>query len=315
MRFKVQAGFVQIRQLAYLEAVPEGAVRVDSRQPSASLKFGALAVWKAMSFFTRRISEMKTSQRTVLGTVSAMLLLGLAGCAAPEGSAAPKNKEPQKAETEAPVAKERKAPQSCTALDLTPGAEIDGAALGVCVSEALSSYGSGKMQLTADTYGDIEFTYDPKYSFQGEMQGSDGPFKMTFLDDVMWIDRGSGPVKGDLKSDDPEEKLVGVTGELYRIYSDLDQTAQMVKSQPVWKVDEAMDKVSLPNGESVESYKIVSDGPFSWNEIPVSEFILWFGKDWVPVGDQASVEFMGTKGTHTQKFYDLGEPVTIKPLS
>ncbi|MFF9352686.1 hypothetical protein [Streptomyces sp. NPDC014734] len=258
---------------------------------------------------------MKMSQRAVLGTLSTMLLLGLAGCGTSEDSAAPKDKEPQKVEAETPVAEKREVPESCAALDLKPGAKLDGAALGVCVSEALSSYGSGKMRLTADTFGDIEFTYDPKYSFQGEMQGTNGPFKMTFLDDVMWIDNGSGPVKGDPKSDDPEERLVGATGQLYRIYSDLEQTAEMVKSQPVWKVDEALDQISLPNGESVKSYKIVSDGPFNWNKIPVSEFILWFGDDWMPVGDQASVDFMGTKGTHTQNFYDLGEPVTIKPMS
>ncbi|WP_424863579.1 hypothetical protein [Streptomyces sp. MMS24-I29] len=88
----------------------------------------------------------------------------------------------------------------------------------------------------------------------------------------------------------------------------------MVQSQPVWKVDGTKDEIELPNGDSVESYRINSDDAFSWNGLPVKEFILWFAEDWTPVGDQASMEIAGKLDTRTQHFYDLGEPADITPL-
>ncbi|MER6499292.1 hypothetical protein ABT218_07845 [Streptomyces sp. NPDC001455] len=241
--------------------------------------------------------------------------LGLAACTKEATEPRPADKKPTAESSKAAPSKQAwEAPQSCTDLSLQPGAVLDGAPLGKCVSEALSSHGSGKMHITADTYGDVEFTYDPEYNFQGELTGPDGPIKMAFVDGTMWIDQGDGPVKGDKESDDPKERLVATTGELYRLFSDVKYVAEMVQSQPVWKVDDAKDKIELPNGESVESYRIDSDGAFTWNGIPVKDFVLWFAEDWTPVGDQATTEIAGSQETRTQHFYDLGEPVDITPL-
>ncbi|MFF9653377.1 hypothetical protein [Streptomyces sp. NPDC014622] len=247
-------------------------------------------------------------------TAAISLGLGLAGCATDEKEPRPDDKKPAAEAKATPSKQAWEAPQSCTDLNLRPGATLNGKPLGKCVSEALSSYGSGKMHITADIYGDVEFTYDPEYNFQGELTGPDGPIKMAFVDETMWIDQGDGPVKGDKKSDDPKEQLVAATGELYRTFSDVKYAAEMVQSQPVWKVDETKDKIELPNGDSVESYRIISDDAFSWNGLPVKEFILWFAEDWTPVGDQASMEIAGKLDTRTQHFYDLGEPVDITPL-
>ncbi|RLP77866.1 hypothetical protein D9V32_00585 [Mycetocola tolaasinivorans] len=264
---------------------------------------------------------MKTRQRLLMSATTTMIAaLALTGCAAAsetEKPASPAASAPQ--ETDAPSATpataERQVPASCSALTLALGAQLEGTALGKCVSEALSSYGSGRIHLTADAFGEVEFTYDPTYSFHADLQGSNGPLTITYVNGDMWVDSGSGPVKGDLNSDKPEEQLVAVTGELYRFYSDLEQTATLIAAQPAWRIDDAKDQVSAPSGDTVEPFKIVSDGPFTWNEIPVSEFILWFGDDWTPVGTQATVSFIGTTGTHTQHFYDLGKPVKIEPLS
>ncbi|MBP1324984.1 hypothetical protein JOF28_000216 [Leucobacter exalbidus] len=263
---------------------------------------------------------------TVTAAASGLLLglVGLTGCAAEPEAPSAKNTESVPVEetvVEETVAEEatveeteREVPASCAALDLQPGATLDGAALGTCVSEALSSYGSGKMRVTADSSGDVEFTYNPTYEFQGTLEGSDGAVKISYVDGVIWIDQGTGPVKGDLESENLEEQLAGAAGELYRIYSDLEQTKQMIQAQPSWTVEEGQDLIELPSGEIVESFRITSDEAFSWHEMPFSEFILWFGEDWVPVGDQASIDIQGMQSTHTQHFYDLGVPVTITPL-
>ncbi|MEZ7005517.1 hypothetical protein [Streptomyces sp. AD55] len=249
-------------------------------------------------------------------TVAVSLGLGVTACGADTAEPRAADEKPATETTAAPPSKQAwQAPQSCTGLTLEPGATLDGTPLGQCVSEALSSYGSGKMHITADTYGDVEFTYDPTYNFQGELTGPDGPVKMVFLDGTMWIDQGDGPVKGDKDSDDPQEQLVAATGELYRVFSDVTYTAEMVRSQPVWKVDDAKDTIELPNGETAEPYRITSDGAFTWNGFPVKDFVLWFAEDWTPVGDQATVEVAGAQATHTQHFYDLGEPVHITPLT
>ena len=207
----------------------------------------------------------------------------------------------------------REVPASCAALTLAPGSVLDGTGLGDCVSQALASFGSGTMQTIGDPYGEVDFTYDPDYSFRGEFTGPDGPISLTFVDGVMWVDTGSGPVKGDTESADPEEQMAGVAAALYRVFSDPAQTASLVAAQPNWTVQQARDQVSLPDGSTVESFKIVSDGPFVWNEIPVAEYILWYGDDWVPVGSQASMTVMGQSAINSQKYYDLGAPITIAP--
>lgn len=261
-----------------------------------------------------------TIRRRLMAVVATAVCvgLGLAGCSSEnvEGAASADTRTDSGAvdeQADAVVALDRQVPASCAALTLAPGAVLDGVSLGECVSQALSSYGSGTMRMTGETYGDVDFTYDPTYSFHGDLSGPDGPLILTFVDGEMWVDSGDGPVKGDLQSEDPEEKMVGVAAALYRVYSDLEQTAELVRAQPVWRVEEARDQVSLPDGQIVESYRIVSDGPFTWNEMPVSEFILWFGDDWVPVGDQATINAFGQPMTHVQHFFDLGKPVTITP--
>lgn len=255
---------------------------------------------------------MKTYKRLVVG--AGIVLMTLTACsAAPEQ--APKPASTKEAETTAPVETEHEIPEACAAIDLALGAQLDGASLGECVSQALSSYGSGRMQLAGGSAGDVEFTYDPGFNAQGELQTPEGSMRFVFLGDEMWIDSGAGPVKGDPNSENIEEQIVAMTGEMTRFFADLSQTAQLIQAQPVWNVDGAMAQVTMKNGDPVEAYRIVSGGAFSWNDIAVTEFVLWFGEDWVPLSTQATVDFMGVSTTNSQLFYDLGEPITISPMS
>ncbi len=245
--------------------------------------------------------------------------LGLVGCNADE---APQPQPAQSAETEGAeetstefvAPKSREVPEACAELELTLGAQLEGGALGECVGQALSSYGTGKMEISGETTGLVEFSYDPEFNVQGELQSPAGPVKLAYVGGEMWIDSGSGPVKGDAESEVLEEQLAAVAGELTRMYADIEQTVQLIQAQPVWQVAGDFATVELRDGEAVEAYKIVSGGAFSWHEIPVSELIVWFGEDWVPLSTQATVEMMGMRSTNGQEFYDLGEPVTIVPL-
>lgn len=247
-----------------------------------------------------------------LGLMASVALAAL-GCA-PASESVPQAPQSQLNEQSTGVSPERTIPDSCAALNLAPGVALDGTDLGTCLTESLSSYGSGRMQMTTDTVGEIEFTYSPEYNFQGNFEGPDGPVRMSFVDGVMWIDLGDGPVKGDIESDNFDEQMAGMAGELYRFYSDLEQTVQLIALQPTWNVVGEKETVALPTGEQVEAYRIVSGGSFVWNEVPVSEFVVWFGEDWVPVSTQATMEMMGMSVTNSQKFYDLGEKIVITPL-
>ncbi|WP_449373242.1 hypothetical protein [Arthrobacter psychrolactophilus] len=208
------------------------------------------------------------------------------------------------------------APDTCTAQELSFGATLDGGPLGECVSQALASYGSGKMSMSnGDDYGTVAFTYTPDYSVQGTMTSAGEEIELTFLDGTMWIDSGEGPIKGDPESENPEEVLVAAVAEMYKVFSNPAMTAELISASPKWGIDGALALRTLDNGENVQAYRMESTEPFSWNGIPVSEMILWFGEDWMPVGTQASLSMAGVSTTTTQQFYDLGKPVEIKAPS
>lgn len=207
------------------------------------------------------------------------------------------------------------APESCRRLPLEPGGTLPGAGLGECVSQALRSYGSGKERVRSpELQGEISFTYDPDFAFQGGGRTGGGEVEMTYVDGTMWVDRGDGPVKGDIESADPEERMVGVAAQLYRIFADPSMTADLIAASRTWRVDAELARRTQPDGERVEAHRIVSAAPFRWHDIPVEEFVVWFAPDWTPVGTQASIRLGGMVSTSAQDFYDLGEPVTIVPL-
>lgn len=260
------------------------------------------------------MNTMNTKIAAALALSGVVLLL--AGCTAP-ADPAEETPAPSAAASVPPgdtSASSWVAPQECLSLDLTPDATIDGAALGGCVSTALSSHGSGREHVESSSLtGEIAFQYSPDFQMSGEVQSADGPMTLTYVDATMWIDRGDGPVKGDVTSSDPEEQLIGFAGEMYRIFSDPAMAADLIAAGSAWIVG-AEEDVELGNGETIRAFPIVASAPFSWNEIPVQDSLVWFAADWTPVGVRGTVSMMGVTETTTQTFYDLGEPVEITPI-
>lgn len=250
----------------------------------------------------------------MLVAIGALTLL--AGCSAAETADPTKLKtaapSPQSVEDEQPAA--WSAPEACAALELTPGTTIDGEGLGACLSTALFSFGSGRESLDSSTgTGEVVFRYVPDFEFQGTLVTAEGDVHMTYADSTMWIDRGTGVIKGDLNSEDFEEQVAGLTGEMYRMFSDPALAAEMIGSSPVWAISE-IEPFTLGNGEVSQSYRITSSAAFTWNEIPISQYSVWFESDWTPTGSEATIEMMGISDTARQTYYELGEPVEITPV-
>ncbi|MGP7959415.1 hypothetical protein ACTVCO_01190 [Sanguibacter sp. A247] len=274
---------------------------------------------------------MKTTTRTTLVAVAGIAMV-LAGCSggtpgatSPSGvTVAPVTPAPAGADATSPATATapaaerpgaRQLPAECASLDLAPGAHLGGKGLGACVSRALVSYGSGRMEMTGEQLaGTVAFTYDPDYAFRVEGEGATGAIRMSYVDGEIWLDDGSGPVRGDADSDDMGTRLAGFAGEAYRALSDPALTADLVAASDGWTVAADRESRTLPDGSTVEAFRIVSDKPFTWNEMPVTEYVLWYGDDWVPVGAQGTVAVFGTSATSVQTFYDLGADITIEPL-
>lgn len=251
---------------------------------------------------------------TIVATASVIVFLGLVGCSNTVITTEERARTTsQQDETELATAV-REVPTVCAALDLSLGAQLDGDPFGECVSLALASFGSGKMKISGETTGEFEFTYAPDYNVQGEITSSTVPVRIAFVGNDMWIDSGNGPIKGDPNSENSEEVMAAVAGELTRQYADLRQTAELMQGQPIWNIADTKESITLANGDLVDAYRIVSASPFEWNGIPIAEFVAWFDDGWVPLSTQATVEIMGMAGTNSQHFYDLGEPVTITAL-
>lgn len=232
----------------------------------------------------------------------------------PSASGTPSSPATDGASPNAPAAA-REVPAECAALPLAGGGTYTGKALGACVATTLPSYGSGRMRMFGDDLdGTVAFTYTPEYAF--EVVGKNGPesIRMTYNDGTIWVDQGDGPVRGDVESDKQEEMLAGLVAEMYRVYSDPAMYADLVQSSKAWTADSGTKAVELPDGSSVDAFRIVSDEPFTWNEAPIDEYVVEFGADWVPVSAAATMSVMGQRSTITQLFYDLGADITITPL-
>lgn len=218
------------------------------------------------------------------------------------------------AATEAPAAS-REVPAECASLTLAGGTTYSGKELGACVSTTLASFGSGRMRMFGDDLdGTVDFTYTPEYSFSVVGKNGGDTIRMSYNDGTIWVDQGKGPVRGDVESENQEEMLAGLVAEMYRAYSDPAMYADLVQSSKGWTADAGTKAVELPDGSSVDSFRIVSDKPFTWHDAPIDEYVVEFGADWVPVSAAATMSLMGTSATVTQHFYDLGADITITPL-
>lgn len=265
------------------------------------------------------VSSTRSRRRTIRTIAAALITAGSLPLVAACAATVPDEQPAKSAETAQPVAgtddaETWTAPTECTTLDLTPGATLDGAGLGACVQTALSSYGSGRESIEGGTgTGEIVFHYTPRFEFQGTLTTPEGDVHMTFVDEVMWIDRGTGWIRGDVTSEDLEEQMAGVAGELYRMFSDPSMAADMIGSSASWVVG-PLEEFPLGDGTVSSSHRITSSAAFSWNDIPVSQYSVWFEADWTPTGSEATIQMMGISDTTRQTYYDLGEPIEIVPV-
>ena len=256
-----------------------------------------------------------------INTAAALAALGivvvLSGCAASE---TPTQKTPD-AVAETPAAEDPSdeptwaAPAICQDIDLTPDVIVPGSVLGGCVAEALPSFVTGKEFVeTSMQSGEVVFRYrGTELDMQGGSDGDAGTTQFTMLDGTMWMDSGSGWVKGDVNSDDQEAQMIGATAEIFRTYADPVHYADLISAGAEWRVG-AAESVTLGNGENIEAYPIAVTAPFTWNDIPVTASLAWFAEGWVPVGVRGTVEMFGMTETTTQTWYELGEPVEIVPV-
>ncbi|WP_405373558.1 MULTISPECIES: hypothetical protein [unclassified Microbacterium] len=234
-------------------------------------------------------------------------------------SAAPTPSAAAPAETSTPdpepTAAAREVPPECESIDVELGGTLYGGDLGSCLQAAIAGYDTGMLTLTGpELAGEATYHYDPQFEFRANLETGDGPVEMSFVDGVMMLDDGSGPVVGDPESDDPDTRLAGVAGELYRVFSDPGFIGDLIDASESWNVADATDEVQLRSGETVTAYRVESSAPFRWFDIPVDSYAVQFTADWQPVSAASTSDFFGTSSTITQEFSRLGEPVSIEPL-
>ncbi|MFB7917374.1 hypothetical protein [Streptomyces sp. NPDC056061] len=255
--------------------------------------------------------------------IATLLAVGpLAGCSSSDDSAEPTRTESSSGrpsdESGSPKASAPAfaTPAECGGLQLKGDATFAGPALSKCLVAAMNAYGSGTESVqSGEESGTSQFVFGDEPALSGSMTGPEGEKAFVFKGDDEWIKTpGLGKwVKGDKNSTDPQEQIVAATGKLYRALADPAMTAQMIASAPEWTVERERPVISLDNGEDVTAWRIVNKKPYTFLGSEVREHILWFGDDFTPYGGQAESRAAGVLATTTQRFYDLGEPVTIEP--
>jgi hypothetical protein len=233
--------------------------------------------------------------------------------AASSPAAAPATPTP----TPTPVATETaiETPAECETLDLAAGT-VAGAELGPCVQAMLVRYDSGILTLAGDEIaGKVAYHYDPMFEFRGDLETGAGPAAISFVDGVMLLDEGDGPVVADVDGATPEEQSAGTTAEAYRVFSDPGFIGDLIGEGESWTVSSAPESVDLPGGEAIDAYRIDAAAPYAWFDIPIDAYTLWLTADARPVAAESTTAFLGRTATVTQQLSQLGEPVTILPLS
>ncbi|MFS0866685.1 hypothetical protein AB3M83_05030 [Microbacterium sp. 179-B 1A2 NHS] len=255
--------------------------------------------------------------------LTAVALLALAGCTgtaepAPAASdttvASPSPTQTGAAPTPTATAADD-VPVECESLTVPPGGTVSGEDLGPCLQAALVLADTGTLTLSGDELGGtVQYRHRPDFAFSGELETGDGAVAMSFVDGVMMLDSGDGPVVGDPESDDPDEQLAGVTGELYRVFSDPGFIADFIAAGETWEIGSETEELSPAGGDAVTAVRARSTAPFSWYDIPIDSYTVFFAEDFTPVSASSTTGFLGHTSSITQDFSGVGEPVSIEPI-
>jgi len=253
------------------------------------------------------------------------LILALAGCTgqtepAPAASSAIGVPVPSTTETEpapSPTAADPSvdtAPE-CETLDLSAGTAA-GSDLGPCIQATLARDDTGSLTIDGDELaGTVVYRYDPAFEFRGDLETGGGPVAISFVDGVMMLDDGDGPVVADVDASDTASQAAGSTAEVYRIFADPGFIGDLVGAGESWTVSDAPEEVETADGGSVEAYRIESPAAYSWYDIPIDSYTLWMTADGRPVATESTTDLLGRTSTLTQRLTGFGEPVTVSPLS
>lgn len=269
---------------------------------------------------------MRPTAGSSVAALATLVLLSLAACAPAEGNApvaSPTATDaapaPTATATAVPAPDDTSeaggVPVECETVDLTPGGTVAGEELGPCLQAALVQADTGTVTLSgAELGGTVQYRHSPAFAFAGELETGDGAVEMSFIDDVMTLDAGDGPIIADPESADPDEQLAGITGELYRVFSDPAFIAELIAAGDTWRIGSEPEEVTPAGGEPVTATRIESAAPFSWYDIPIEDYTVLVAEDFTPVTATSTTGFLGRSASMTQEFTGIGGPVSIEPV-
>ncbi|MFT4259631.1 hypothetical protein [Microbacterium sp.] len=251
--------------------------------------------------------------RLLAAAAAAALVVALTSCSAPPdaestdtasaAASAPASAPPSEA---TPTTEPEPVP-SCLQIDTTEPT-VDGTTLGTCISDALPVIGTFKA--TSDMSGEpqeVEIRLRPDVALHGRSPDNE----VIYLDDIAYTNEGDGWVKGDIGSDDPEEYVAGAAGLALLTAFAGDVLKQSIAACPVWNIEVASKKITLPDSTVVDSRVFSCAAPFESFGMTVSPMNVWIGADWTPYGYESTVTGLGQIVEGVSFYYDHGVPVEI----
>lgn len=196
---------------------------------------------------------------------------------------------------------------SCLQID-TNAPTVDGTTLGTCISEALHVIGTFKASSTmGGEPQDAEIRLRPDVAIHGTSPDDE----VIFVDDVTYKNEGDGWVQGDANSDDTEEYIGGMAGQLLVAVFAGDVLKQTIAACPVWNIEVASKKLTLPDDQVVDTRVFSCAAPFDSFGTTVSPMHVWIGADWTPYGFESTATGYGQVIDGVSYYYDHGVPVEI----
>lgn len=220
---------------------------------------------------------------------------------------------PQAAESSAPAVIETEdavAADSCTSIDLASDTAT-GVQLGTCFSEALHLLGTFRVKVDSGDQLQIgEVRLLPDVAIHGKSTGTN-PHEAVFIDDVAYLDNGTGWVRGDPDSDDFEEVTVGNAGRLMVAAFSGDVLRESVKSCPLWNVLPGTEKLTLPDDMVVDARVFECAAPYQVASMTITDSRLLFAQNWTPVSASYTTTGFGMSIPAEQWWYDFGADLKI----
>ncbi|UFU06517.1 hypothetical protein [Ruania halotolerans] len=219
------------------------------------------------------------------------------------------------ASTDAGAASGSPSVEACEEVVLEADEQVTGEAVAACAVGMLMAYGSGREYVDdGETYGEADFLFtEDLRSFDAVMHTADGDAGLIVIGADAWLEMDGAWVASDPDSTDPGEQMAAMVGGLYRALADPITVMDVLSGSDTWTVQEDRELITLPDGTDVNAWQVVADEPFTWGEVQVTDWVLWFGSDHTPVGNRGTSTMFGFEGTSSQIFYDLGADITIEP--